>query len=180
MAPYSSGTCSCGAVKLAIDIMPLLSYSCHCSRCRKFINRYLSKPVAYSGGAAVFQWNVAIEGEEDISYEQSSALGGLFAMSRGRCSKCHQIVWESGENLIMPFAMVMTTVLPDLKPTADIFYGSGKKEGPTAPLVFHSDLGSLAFEIFMIIFVAIPMIPWSLCARLMRSSASTKPSAKSD
>ena len=56
MAPYSSGKCKCGAVSLAIDMKPALTYNCHCSHCQKFANKHLEKPVPYSGGAAMFKW----------------------------------------------------------------------------------------------------------------------------
>lgn len=173
MVAYRSGTCQCGAVSIAIDIKPFLTYNCHCSHCRGFASKYhQSKPAKYHGGAAVWKWNVALQGQENISYEKSSSLGGLFAMSRGRCSKCHQPIWESGERAILPFAMVMTEPLLKLQPNTDIFYNSGLQEKPTGKTVVKSDLGSLLYEIYLIVFVAIPLIPWSIFKRLLRRDAS--------
>ena len=107
-----------------------------------------------------------------MEYERSSALGGIVAMSRGRCKKCHQTIWESGERAFLPVAMVMAEpLLPEVKPNVDIYYDSGLKGGPTGARVLHSDLGSLLYEIYVIAFIAIPMIPWSIIKRLMRSSS---------
>ena len=117
----------------------------------------------------MWKWNVAIQGEEHIEYEQSTSLGGLFAMSRGRCAKCHSCVVEKGKRLIIPFCMVMgEPLLPGIKPEVDIFYNSGYKKGPTGSKVIYSDLGSLLYEISLIVFVAIPLIPWSVFKRLTR------------
>ncbi|CAJ1970093.1 unnamed protein product [Cylindrotheca closterium] len=170
MGVYRSGRCKCGNVSIAIDMKPFLAYNCHCSHCRGFASKYQSKPARYSGGGAVWKWNVTIQGSENIDYERSTSLGGLFAMSRGRCSQCHQTIWESGERVIFPFAMVMAEPLLGLKPDTEIFYNSGYKDWKASPnnMVVHSDIGSLMYEIYLIVFVAIPMIPWSLFKRMMR------------
>ncbi|CAB9521450.1 expressed unknown protein [Seminavis robusta] len=168
MVAHSSGKCRCGSVSIAIDTKPFLTYNCHCSHCRAFASRHRSEPAAYHGGGAVFKWNVALEGEENIEYEQSTSLGGLLAMSRGRCSKCHECIWESGERAMLPVAMVMTELLPNLNPDTDIFYDSGLKGGPTTSTVIRSDLGSLFYEIIVILFMAVPTIPWTVLKRLTR------------
>jgi hypothetical protein len=117
----------------------------------------------------VWTWNVAIAGHENVEYERSCALGGLFAMSRGRCRTCHEPIWEKGERAILPFAMVMTEpLLPELKPNTDIFYDSGLQQGPTAPTVIRTDFGSLLYELYVIVFVAIPWLPWSILQRFIR------------
>jgi hypothetical protein len=125
----------------------------------------------YHTGGAVFKWNVSINGKENIEYEHSSSLGGLFAMSRGRCQKCKEGIWESGKRVVLPFAMVMgKPLLKELEPNIDIYYDSGYKQGPTTSKVLHSDLGSLLYEIVIIFFVAVPAIPWSIFRRMMRPS----------
>ena len=163
-----SGSCSCGAVSIALDMKPFLAYNCHCSHCRGFGSKYKTQPVPYHGGGAVWKWNVALQGQDQIEYERSTSLGGLFAMSRGRCKKCHDPIWESGERAILPFAMVMSEPLLPFQPDTDIFYNSGYQKGPTGKTVIKSDLGSLLYEIYLIVFVAIPMLPWSLFKRLGR------------
>lgn len=181
MAPYSSGSCQCGLVSMSIDVKPFLSYACHCSHCRGFASRYLHDACSYHSGAAVWKWNVFIKGNEHIDYEHSSSLGGLFAMSRGRCSKCKQPIWESGKRVIFPFAMVMgESLLPNLKPEVDIYYDSGHQRGAITSKVLSSDLGSLAYEIYIILFVAIPEIPWSIFKRLTRKVQFSDPSRKDD
>ena len=174
---YAQGTCSCGACSLAVDMKPFLLYNCHCSHCRRFAsschheNGKPNPKAPYHGGGAVFKWNVAIRGQEHIEYEQSSSLGGLFAMSRGRCRKCKEGIWESGERAVLPFAMVMgKPLLKNLEPNVDIYYDSGYKRGPTLETVLYSDLGSLLYELVIIVFVAIPCIPWSLYKRMVRPS----------
>ena len=166
-AYYSSGTCHCGAVSIAIDMKPFLTYNCHCSHCRAFASRYGSEPVPFHGGGAVWKWNVAfLPGHDNnkdddalMEYERSTSLGGLFGMSRGRCRICHQPIWERGERAIFPFAMVMTApLLPELHPDTDIYYDSGLQQGPTTSTVIRSDLGSLLYELYLIVVVAIPRI----------------------
>jgi hypothetical protein len=165
----STGSCRCGAVSLSIDMKPFLTYNCHCSHCRAFASKFEGRELPYHGGAAVWKWNVAIRGDDKIEYEQTSSLGGLFSMSRGRCSNCHQPIWESGERAILPLAMVMAEpFLPGIKPNVDLFYDSGAKIRPTASRVLYTDLGSLLYEIYLVLFVAIPMLPWSLFKRLTR------------
>ena len=168
VAFYRTGSCQCGAVSIGIDMKPFLAYNCHCSHCRGFASKYLSTPAPYHGGGDVWKWNVALQGQDNITYERSTALGGLFAMSRGRCSNCHQTIWESGERAILPFAMVMAEPLLKLEPDTDIFYDSGLKGKPTGKTVVRTDWGSLLFEIYLIVFVAIPMLPWSVFKRLTR------------
>ena len=174
MTCFASGQCQCGQVKISIDTQPFLSYNCHCSHCRGFASKHAPEPAAYHGGGAVWKWNVKVDG--DMDYEPSTSLGGLFAMERGRCSSCKQPVWESGERLILPFAMVMSKPVLDFEPDTDIFYDSGLKGGTTGDVVIRSDLGSLLYEVYLIAFKAIPLIPWSLYKRVTRPS----PSVKSD
>lgn len=173
MVAFSSGTCQCGAVSLAIDIKPFLTYNCHCSHCREFASRYRSEPVPFHGGGAVWKWNVALrKGHDHLEYERSCALGGLFAMSRGRCRTCHQPIWEKGERFILPFAMVMAQpLLPELEPDTDLFYNSGLQQGPTGSTVIRSDGGSLLYELYVIVCVAIPSLPWSIFQRLTRGQS---------
>jgi hypothetical protein len=173
MMAYSSGKCHCGAVSIAIDMRPFLTYNCHCSHCRDFASRYRPEPVPFHGGGAVWKWNVDIKTTTDdvMEYERSYALGGLFAMSRGRCRICHQPIWEKGERAILPLAMVMThPLLPELHPDTDIFYNSGLQQGPTpgSTTILRSDWGSLLYELFVIVFVAIPLLPYSIFQRLTR------------
>ena len=184
---YSAGQCQCGAVSIAIDMKPFLSYNCHCSHCRGFASRCSRSktdtntsttsssapkqgPVLYHGGGFLWKWNVhLIRGQENIEYESSSALFGLVAMKRGRCKMCRQAIWESGERFILPLAMVMAApLLPEIRPDTDIFYNSGYQQGPTGTRILRTDIGSLAYEIFLIVVQAIPMIPWSLYKRLAR------------
>ena len=176
---YAHGTCSCGAISLGIDMKPFLLYNCHCSHCRRFASSCqhdgkTNSNAPYHGGGAVFKWNVAIRGKEHIEYEQSSSLGGLFAMSRGRCRKCKEGIWESGERAVLPFAMVMgKPLLANLEPNVDMYYDSGFRRGPTTKKVLYSDLGSLLYELAIIVFVAIPCISWSLYKRMMRPRHAT-------
>lgn len=132
---FSAGTCPCGAVSVAIDLKPFFTYNCHCSNCRAYASRFQPEPLPFNGGAVVWKWNVTLYGTENIEYESSAAVGGLFAMSRGRCSKCHQPVWESGSRVLFPFAMVSTTPVLKLKPNTDIFYDLGLKGTSTCPTV---------------------------------------------
>ncbi|KAL3922649.1 MAG: hypothetical protein SGILL_002093 [Bacillariaceae sp.] len=180
---YSHGKCQCGAISLGIDTKPLFTYNCHCSHCRGFSSRCRAhsndtakdgdtkQASSYHSAAAVWKWNVAIQGHEHIEYEKSKSLGGLFSMARGRCRKCHEAIWESGERAVLPFAMVMgKPLLKNIEPEVDIYYDSGYQLGPTTSKVIKSDVGSLCYELFLIIFVAIPLIPWSIFKRMMRSN----------
>jgi len=70
---------------------------------------------------------------------------------------------------VFPFAIVMTEpLLKGLKPDVDMYYDSGLKGGPTTPKVLYSDMGSVLYEIGLIVFIAVPFIPWSLYKRLTR------------
>jgi len=182
---YSSGQCRCGAVSIAIDMKPFLNYNCHCSHCRGFASRCQpqrddtdatddKEGVLYHGGGAVWKWNVQFLNGSDnnIEYEGSSSLGGLFAMQRGKCRICRQAIWESGQRLIFPLAMVMAApLLPGICPDTDIFYDSGYQKGTTGTKVLQTDLGSLTYEIFLLVVKAIPSIPWSLYKRFTRTTA---------
>jgi len=170
--PYAVGTCSCGAVSLAVDVKPLMSYNCHCSNCRAYVSKYRENPVPCHAAGAFFKWNVSLkqDSEQHMEYEHTSALFGLFAMSRGRCKHCKQPIWESGERLVVPFAMVSgTPLLKNIEPTTNLFYNSGPQQGPTEGLkTLYTDLGSLLYELYYIASRAIPLLPWSIYKRMAR------------
>jgi len=153
------GRCSCGSVRLSIDVDPIMTYNCHCSRCRSFAN------ADFHQGAAVWSWNAQVEG--DLEYKNTTSLFGLFAMSRGSCAKCKDPMYEACHRLIAPYAMVSSKPF-GFKANSNLFYDSGKQLGTQGLRTVRSDIGSLLFEILMIIFVAIPSIPRSLIARMNR------------
>ena len=166
VAPYRSGSCQCGAVSIAIDMPPFVAYNCHCSHCRAFANRHQRQVVSYHGAGAVWKWNVALRGR--IEYEHTTTLGGIFALSRGRCQKCKNPVYESGGRALFPLAMVAAEPVLQLQPDTDIYYDSGFQQGYTGKRVLHTDLGSLLYEVFVVVCVAIPLLPWSIWKRIFR------------
>jgi hypothetical protein len=163
------GSCSCGKVKIGVDIDPFLNYKCHCSHCRSFASRGSTKALYHSGGA-VWRWNAYLDDEENVmEYDETRALGGLFAMSRGRCSNCKDPIIENCHRLVAPFVMVPTNTLVGLShPDTNIFYNSGLKQGTHGLRTIYTDFGSLMYEIWIILIVAIPSIPKSIIARLRR------------
>mmetsp|Transcript_14314 Transcript_14314/g.23670 ORF Transcript_14314/g.23670 Transcript_14314/m.23670 type:complete len:171 (-) Transcript_14314:151-663(-) len=161
------GACKCGAVKVGILTEPFMKYNCHCSHCRSFASKYEKEVKAYHPAMIVWRWSVKVEG--DIDYEQSVALGGLFALKRGRCANCKQPVWEKGERLAAPYAMVMAPAL-DMTPDTNIYYDSGYKKGPNdMKVTIYSDFGSLMYEMWILVTVALPLFPASILALLKKN-----------
>lgn len=156
-----TGSCGCGAVTIGLDTDPFLNYNCHCSHCRSFANS------SFQSGAAAWRWNVKTTGM--IHYDRTTALFGLFGMSRGRCANCREPVVEWCERFVWPFVMVVSKPLKLAPPNVNLFYDSGLKEGTKDLLTIRSDLGSLLYEVLIIVVVAIPSLPRSLYARLTRS-----------
>ena len=165
------GACSCGKVKIGIDIDPFLIYNCHCSRCRAFASSGKKDPALFHAGAAVWRWNVQVDGGNDaLEYEHTSANGGLFAMSRGRCCQCKDPMIEYCHRLVAPFVMVARDPLPGLPPAnTNIFYNSGYQKGTGGLRTIHSDVSSLLFEVWIILIIAIPSLPRSIWSRITRS-----------
>ena len=151
------GSCSCGNVKIDLDTDPFLNYNCHCSHCRTF-----GRSVIHHG-AAMWRWNVKVNGA--VKYEKTTSLFGLFGMSRGRCESCEDPIVEWCERLMYPFAMVMGKPLKLPPASVNIFYNSGLQQGTNDLLTIRSDLGSMLYEFVMIVLVAIPNLPRSICAR---------------
>lgn len=181
------GSCSCGSVQIGIDTDPFLVYNCHCSHCRKFASKPYdddasAAPAAlYHHGAGVWRWNVCVSGngsnssEVLLDYEETTATAGLFAMSRGRCRQCKDPVVEWCHRLVAPFCMVACEpFIGQLKPadTTNIFYDSGLFQGTNGLRTIHTDLGSLLYEVYIILIVAIPSLPRSIWARLSRKALS--------
>lgn len=161
------GSCKCGAVKVGILTEPVMKYHCHCSNCRGFISKFEDKPKPYTSAVWVWRWALKVEG--DIDYTYTTALGGIMALQRGRCASCKQPVCESGGRLAAPYAMVLSPPL-DITPDTNIFYDSGFKQGPTdMKVTVNSDLGSLLYEIWILLTVAIPALPASIFALLRKS-----------
>jgi hypothetical protein len=164
------GACRCGKVRIGIDIDPFLIYNCHCSRCRAFAS-HEKDPALFHAGAAVWRWNVHVDSDDDdlLKYERTSANGGLFAMSRGRCRECNDPMVEYCHRLVAPFVMVACDPFKDLpSPDTNIFYNSGYQKGTGGLRTIHTDLGSLFYEVWIILIVAIPSIPRSIWSRLTR------------
>ncbi|KAI2500335.1 Reverse transcriptase (RNA-dependent DNA polymerase) [Fragilaria crotonensis] len=115
---------------------------------------------------AVFVWRWSVKTEGTIEYEQSVALGGLFAMQRGRCASCKDPMWERGQRLAAPYAMVMAKPL-GVVPDTNLCYDSGYKKGPAdVKVTIYSDLGSLAYELWIVLTVAMWHLPQSVFALL--------------
>lgn len=73
-------------------------------------------------------------------------------------------MWEKGERFAVPYAMVMAPPL-DIVPDTNIYYDSGNKKVPDGMRVtICSDVGSLVYELWVILTVAIPLIPASIVA----------------
>lgn len=164
------GACSCGKVRIGIDIDPFLIYKCHCSHCRAFASRGKDS-APFHAGAAVWRWNVEVEGNVDdiLEYEQTSANGGLFAMSRGRCRQCKDPMIEYCHRMVAPFIMVASDPFKDLpSPDTNIFYNSGYQKGTGGLRTIHTDVGSLLYEVWVILIVAIPSIPRAIWSRFTR------------
>lgn len=166
------GACRCGKVRIGIDIDPFLIYNCHCSHCRAFAS-HGGDPALFHAGAAVWRWNVQVDSDEDniLEYEQTSANVGLFSMSRGRCRDCKDPMIEYCHRMVAPFVMVAHSPLPGLPPPdTNIFYNSGHRKGTGDLRTIHSDFGSLLYEVWIILIVAIPSIPRSIWSRFTRSN----------
>jgi hypothetical protein len=177
------GACSCGKVKIGIDLDPFLIYNCHCSHCRSFASGVGSKnaKAACHAGAALWRWNMhlwcdddSLGGSNDVNeimeYEKTSANGGLFAMSRGRCRHCKDPMVEYCHRLVAPFVMVACDPVVGLpKPNTNIFYNSGYQKGTDGLRTIYSDFGSLLYEAWIIFIIAIPSLPRSIWTRLGRS-----------
>jgi hypothetical protein len=162
------GSCSCGKIKIGVDIDPFLNYNCHCSHCREFASKENTKALYHAAGA-MWCWNVDLEDEQKVmEYNKTSALVGLFAMSRGRCRYCKDPMIEYCHRLVAPFVMVPTNVLGLPPPDTNIFYNSGLKQGTHGLHTLYTDFGSLMYEIWIILIVAIPSIPKSILTRLGR------------
>jgi hypothetical protein len=160
----NQGECTCGKVKVGILTESLMSYNCHCSNCRAFASKFRKEPQPFQAAVFVWRWSVKTEGA--IEYEQSVALGGLFAMQRGRCASCKDPIWEQGQRLAAPYAMVMAKPL-GIIPDTNLYYDSGYKKGPTdMKVTIYSDLGSLVYEIWIVLSVAIWHLPQSVFASL--------------
>jgi len=101
-----------------------------------------------------------------IEYAPTTALWGLYAMSRGRCAICKEPVLEKCERLIAPFAMIPCELLK-IEPDVNIYYGSGLKKGNNGLKTVYSDLGSLLFEIFLIVVKGLPTLPTSLLVLML-------------
>jgi hypothetical protein len=161
------GKCTCGAVQVGILTEPIMKYNCHCSHCRRFASRYEDEkePAAYYTSAFVWRWSVRVEG--DVEFEQSTGVGAarLFGLQRGRCASCKQPVWEKGTRLALLYAMVAIPPLQGLEPDTNIYYDSGLKQGTLGlKTTIYSDLGSLLYEVGLVLMVSIRMLPTSIFA----------------
>ena len=160
------GACSCGKVKVGILTEPLFSYNCHCSHCRAFASRYHregQQQPSYQSAVMVWRWSVRTQGA--IQYEKSTGVGGLFAMQRGRCASCLDPVWEKGQRFAAPYAMVMTNTLENVLPDTNIYYNSGLQKGPTdVKITIYSDLGSLLYEVWIVMTSGLWYLPASILA----------------
>ena len=160
------GTCSCGSVQIGIDTDPIMVYRCHCSHCRHFATKTSERPAPYQAAAMMWRWNVHVEG--DLVYEHTTALLGLFGLARGKCAMCKDSVWEKGERAVATYAMVMIEPLK-LEPDTNIFYNSGLMNGcMNMKRTIYTDIGSLIYEIYVVLFVGIPMLPVSLYTYFFR------------
>ena len=159
------GRCNCGAVRIGILTDPIMAYSCHCSHCRAFGSKYANEPIVCYPAAFVWKWSVRIM-DGDIEYESSTGVGGLFSLQRGRCVSCKQPIWERGGRLAVPYAMVSIPPLQGLQPDTNIYYDSGLKQGTRGmKTTIYSDTGSLLYEIWLVVTIAIPQLPaliWTL------------------
>lgn len=156
------GTCSCGAVHVGLLTEPLMKYNCHCSICRRTASKYSKEKKPYHTGVFVWRWTAVVHG--DVEYERTTAMWGLFQLSRGRCKNCKDPVWEPGGRMLLPYAMVMAPPL-DIIPDTNIHYDSGYKEGPhDMKVTINSDMGSLAYELWILLTVGLPMLPYSIFA----------------
>lgn len=157
------GRCSCGAIKIGITANPVMKYNCHCSHCRAFASKYKDKPVPYHGAVAVWRWTVALNDNDDLlEYEETTGVGGLFGLSRGRCSECKDTIWERGTRLVSCFAMVSAEPL-QIEPDENLYYNSGLQNGPHGlRTTIYTDLGSLAYELYVIFTFGLLGLPASL------------------
>ena len=159
------GTCKCGAVKIGLLADPIMKYYCHCSHCRRFASRYQPNEKPYQSACAAWIWTVQVTGT--IDYEHTVGAWGLFSLARGRCSSCHDPVWEKGGRLALPYAMVMAEPL-HIQPDMNIYYDSGHKKGPANMRVtIHSDWGSFLYEIWLVLTVALVTVPSTVWAWLV-------------
>lgn len=179
------GTCSCGAVHVGLLTEPFLKYNCHCSICRRFVSKFCTetdepkpKPEPksiprYNTAVAVWRWAAIFNGE--IEYDDTTnATFGLFGVSRGRCRICKDPVCEIGRRLFLPLAMVMSPTV-HIEPDVNLHYDSGLKQGPDdMRLTLHTDVGTIAYEIWILLTVAIPTLPYSLFAWLFQPKAKEK------
>ena len=169
-----AGNCSCGLVQVELLTDPVMNYFCHCSHCRKFASEYEKEPRSYLAACAVWRWTVNVQGT--VEYTPSVGAWGLFSLKRGRCVQCKDPVWERGGRLAYPFRMVAAQPL-GLEPDVNLYYDSGFKDGPTHVRTIQSDWGSLLYEIWLIVTVGIPRLPWSLGAAI-RNKLSRKDKAQ--
>ena len=180
------GSCSCGNVLVGLLSEPCMKYNCHCSHCRNFLGKYIvkegrSKPPEYLSGCAVWKWQLVVrpgnnkDGGSDgnsndlLEYEYTNGSFGLFSLSRGRCKICMDPLVEYGGRLAILFAMVNVSPFQGkIKPTINLHYDSGyKNSGPTGndhgiTTTIFTDSGSVLYEIYLILTVAIPQIPYTL------------------
>ena len=164
------GSCRCGAVRVGLCSAPLLAYRCHCSNCRGFASKFTNNVLSYNQAIWCWKWScVVIHGQETLEWERTSGFYGLFAMHRGRCSKCKTPVVERGaaNSLAYPYCMVMAPPLTGIEPDTNIFWDSGTKE-PSDQLAttIHSDWGSLLFEVYILLTLGLWRLPGSIWGRL--------------
>lgn len=159
------GQCKCGAVKVGLLTDPLMKFNCHCSHCRGFASKYHEQEPKPTYNPTVFAWRWSAKVEGNVEYEHTVALGGLFAIKRGRCASCKQPMFETGGRVAAPYAMVMAEPL-GIAVDTNLYYDSGVKEGPTDNIrvTIHSDIGSLLYEIWIIMTVGLAMLPFSIFA----------------
>ena len=175
------GSCSCDSVRIGLLTDPIMKYYCHCSHCRRFASAHCAQQAKpYQSACAAWRWTVVLQGEDHIDYEHTVGAWGLFSLSRGRCSKCKDPIWERGGRAALPFCMVVAEPL-QIQPDMNLYYDSGFQKGPNNDKVrvtIHSDMGSFLYELWLVVTVAIPAIPRSLLAWMTSSQESL--SSKAD
>ena len=140
-------------------------------------------PPEYLSGCAVWKWQLVVRPGNNkdnnssnttttndlMEYEYTNGSFGLFSLQRGRCTKCKDPLVEYGGRLATLFAMVNVSPFQGtIQPTVNLHYDSGyRNSGPTGKdhgisTTIFTDSGSVLYEIYLILTIAIPQIPYTL------------------
>lgn len=145
-----SGSCPCGAIRIETIADPIFVANCHCSVCRRFCNKPYNAFGMFWKKAVTISWTNSKSYDDDmLEYEQTDML------RRARCSKCKAPVGDIGIGLLKPFTFLVAAPL-GLRPSLNIFYGSGEKNGTLGLRTFYSDFESNLFLIPIILLKGVP------------------------